>query len=144
MGFALYTECCPQCGGILWVQEHTTLRDMYAECLRCGMNYESLCYPQEYYDGMIVEGAYEEVDYKDYWKEKGYGVVCITYEDGYSDFFRIEGTPDVKQITSYLAMLDHEYVDKDKSYLTLWNEERQNVIAIFGSRPPDFEYSRAF
>ena len=44
----------------------------------------------------------------------------------------------------YLAMLDHEYVDKDKSYLTLWNEERQNVIAIFGSRPPDFEYSRAF
>ena len=64
---------------------------------------------------MIVEGAYEEVDYKDYWKEKGYGVVCITYEDGYSDFFRIEETPDVKQITSYLAMLDHEYVDKDKS-----------------------------
>ena len=71
-------------------------------------------------------------------------VVCITYGDGYSDFFIIEEPPDEKKITSYLAMLDHEYLDEDKSYFTLWNEESQNVIAIFGSRPPDFKYSRAF
>lgn len=144
MGVAIYTEKCPQCGGELLVNEHTTLRDISAECLRCGMKYVDLRYPEDYYDGLIVEGTYEEVNYEDYWEEKGYGVVCITYEDGYSDFFRIEEPPDVKMITSYLAMLDHEYVDKDKSYLTLWNEESQNVIAIFGSRPPDFEYSRAF
>lgn len=41
-------------------------------------------------------------------------------------------------------MLDHEYLDEDKSYFTLWDEKSQNVIAICGSRPPDFTQTIAF
>lgn len=126
MGFALYTERCPQCGGILWVHERNSSGTIFENCERCGWS--------------AIRMSYE-----DNWKvEKGYGTVCITYGDGYSDFFIIEEPPDEKKITSYLAMLDHEYLDEDKSYLTLWDEKSQNVIAIFGSRPPDFKYSRAF
>jgi len=127
MGFALYTERCPQCGGILWVQERNSSGTIFGDCERCGWS------------------AYR-MSYEDNWEEeKAYGVVCIKYGDGRTeDFIRIKEPADEKQITSYLAMLDHEYLDEDKSYFTLWNEESQNVIAIFGSRPPDFKYSRAF
>ena len=126
MGFALYTERCPQCGGVCWVQERNSSGTFFLDCERCGWKCSRL-------------------SYEDTWDEKkGYGVVCITYGDGDTDFVRIEEPPDVEKITSCLAMLDHEYLDEDKSYFTLWNEETQNVIAIFGSRPPDFKYSRAF
>ena len=126
MGFALYTERCPQCGGVCWTEERIPSRDIFSDCERCGWSWSNR-------------------PYGDTRKEKkGYGVVCITYGDGGRDFIRIEEPLDVKKITSYLAMLNHGYLDEDKSYLTLWNEKSQNVIAIFGSRPPDFTQTIAF
>ena len=86
----IYIENCEQCGGELLVYEDNKLHDITAECLRCGMNYANLQLPQEYYDEMTVEGAYEEIDYEDHWKEKGYGVACIVLKDGCVTRERIE------------------------------------------------------
>lgn len=144
MGVAIYTEKCPQCGGELLVHKHTTLHDISAECLRCGMNYVDLQFPQEYYDEMTVEGAYEEVNYEDYWKEKGYGVVCIALKDGGKIYKGIKFPYEEKKINVYLALLETDEVNADKSYLTLWDEKNQKVISIFGSMPPDFTQTIAF
>ena len=144
MGVAIYTEKCPQCGGELLVNEHITLRDISVECLRCGMKYVDLRYPQEYYDGMIVEGAYEEVDYEDYWEEKGYGVVCIALKNGGKFRKRIEFPYEEKKINEYLALLERDEVNAEKSYLTLWDDKNKKVISLFGSMPPDFSQSIAF
>ena len=144
MGVAIYTEKCPQCGGELLVYEDYGLHDITANCLRCGMEYADLKLPQEYYDEMTVEGAYEEVNYEEHWEEKGYGVACIVLKDGYVTRKRIEFPYEEKKINAYLALFEHYEVDTNKSYLTLWDEKNQKVISIFGSMPPDFEYSRAF
>lgn len=144
MGVAIYIEKCWQCGGELFVYEDYGLHDITAECLRCGMNYADLHFPQEYYDEMTVEGAYEEIDYEDPWEEKGYGVACIVQKDGHVTRERIEFPYEEKKINEYLALFESDEVDADKSYLTLWDEKNQKIISIFGSMPPDFSQSIAF
>ena len=144
MGVAIYIEKCCQCGGELLVYEDNKLHDITAECLRCGMKYADLQLPQEYYDEMTVEDAYEEIDYEDHWKEKGYGVPCIVLKDGCVTRERIEFPYEEKKINEYLALLESDEVDADKSYLTLWDEKNKKVISIFGSMPPDFSQSIAF
>ena len=144
MGVAIFTEKCPQCGGVLWISQHTTLGHISTKCESCGMEYEEMHYPKEYYDEMIVEGAYEEVDYEDYWKEKGYGVVCIALKDGGEFRERIKFPYEEKKINEYLALFEQDEVDADKSYLTLWDEKNQKVVSVFGPMPPDFTQSIAF
>lgn len=141
MGVAIYIEKCWQCGGELLVYEDNKLHDITAECLRCGMKYANLQLPQEYYDEMAVEDAYEEIDYEDHWKEKGYGVACIVLKDGCVTRERIEFPYEEKKINEYLALLESDEVDADESYLTLWDEKNQKVISIFGSMPPSYDES---
>ena len=38
-------------------------------------------------------------------------------------------------------MLQTDDVDADKSYLTIWDEEKQQIISVFGSLPPAYDES---
>ena len=41
MGFALYTERCPQCGGVCWTEESIPSRNIFSDCERCGWSWSN-------------------------------------------------------------------------------------------------------
>lgn len=120
MGVEAYAIKCSQCGGVFWCQQHNTLRDISAICLRCGR--------------MFTQIPCECVQ-----DNKGYGVVCIAKKNGDKEFISVEFPYKEEKINNHLSMLEQDDVDADKSYLTLWDEKSQKVIAILGSLPPSYD-----
>lgn len=122
MGVEVYASKCPQCGGVFWCQQHNTLRDISSICLRCGR-------------------AFTQIPCECVQDNKGYGIVCITKKNSDKEFISVEFPYEQETINNYLAMLEQDDVDADKSYLTLWDEKSQKIIAVFGSLPPSYDES---
>lgn len=88
-----------------------------------------------------MKNEYEEIDYEDHWKEKGYGVACIVLKDGCVTRERIEFPYEEKKINEYLALLESDEVDADKHNTFPHNFEFPmvflNLINVHGNKIPD-------
>ncbi len=121
MASVIYADKCPQCGGVCIVNSYYRKGQMSAFCERCGWSY--------YKDGDCEE------------ETQGYGVAHVTYKGGITDIFGIHKPPNENEKVDFLKMLQTDDVDADKSYLTIWDEEKQQIISVFGSLPPAYDES---
>lgn len=126
MAETIYTKKCPQCGGWYRVEENTSTGEFFAACDRCGKLDDVTFVKGE--DGVH---AIREVH------EKGYG--CISLErrnNSNTEYLIAPVTEEMKE--AFMAALEDPDVDKEKSYFTIWDEEKQDVVAFYGKIPPVF------
>ena len=121
MASVIYEDKCPQCGGVCTVNSYYRKGQMSAFCERCGWKY------------------YKDGDFEN--ETQGYGIACVTYNDGISEIIAIPKPPNENEKFNFINRLQEDDVDADKSYLTLWDEKNQKIISAFGSLPPSYDES---
>ncbi len=121
MASVIYADKCPQCDGVCIVDSYYRRGHMTACCERCGWSY-------------YKDGNFEK-------ETQGYGVAHVTYKSGIAEIFGMHKPPNENEKINFIKMLQADDVDADKSYLTLWDEKSQKIIAVFGSLPPSYDKS---
>lgn len=125
MAETIYTKKCPQCGGWYRVEENTN-SGVFASCNRCG-KVDDISFSRN------EQNACERKEVH----EKGYGCIYIAKHNGcYEEYLATPVTQQMKD--DFMAALNAPDVDKDKSYFTIWDEEKQDVVAFYGKIPPVF------
>lgn len=125
MASIIHTKTCPQCGGWYLVEENTN-GEFFAACNRCGKVDELSISVNE-------QNAYVRKEVH----EKGYGCIGLERRNGsVTEYLTAPATEQMKE--AFIAALDDPDVDREKSYFTVWDEDKQDVVAFYGEIPPVF------
>jgi len=116
-----YYKRCPQCNGVCDVDEDLRSGNIHSVCMTCGRLYyveEHGCPPEE---------------------EPGYGCMLIVNREGFFQLCPLSEPLTEKSKKEYLDILQKDEINQDLSYITMWNEETQEVVAVFGNMPHSFD-----
>lgn len=123
---------CPQCGGVYVRDLNCRSQEEYCWCNRCGkIEFSGV-------EDVIRDGKsrLESVNRS----EKGYGVACFRTREGIGTIQPINEPVTAQTKAAYLEVISqHPEIDSASSYLTSWDEEKGDVVAIFGNLPPLYD-----
>jgi len=110
---------CPQCGygNALYEMETKSLQESLF-CDRCGYSWMSR--PKG------ASGLRETSE------TRGYGVLCLTYDDRPPALDVFRRKPSESEIQEMKRRFSDPSVDLWKSYLTLWEEDRERLVLVLG------------
>ena len=124
-------KACPQCGGVLLLDMDTHTGIMHAFCGRCGLTAQV----SRWRNAAEVDEEYSYVVQEN----PGYGSISLVLKDGIAYKGALRKPFSDKSKRSFEASVRQENVDASKSYMTRWNENSRQVIAVYGKIPPTFE-----
>lgn len=108
---------CPQCEGYMHIVE-----DMYGsscQCLACGLIYDT-------------EMSRDK-------KVKGYGAICFVEKNGYTEHYSVNENEFQEAYNAFLETINNvEEIDKEKSYITRWDDEKEEIIVEYGMVPDEY------
>lgn len=109
---------CPQCGGLMYVSDEYSYKE-FKKCYACGYMYLT----------NMLEGR----------KPKGYGIVCFVEEGGKYNYYSIVEDCFEKFYKIFIDTLNScDEIDKEKSYITKWNDKDKKVEVIYGILPENY------
>lgn len=127
---------CPQCKGVFVTDFNCRTLEEYRHCSRCGRTEEWVIVRNEAGEPVLDENGNVK---REYHENFGYGSACFAGKAGISQILSFSGPVDGEIKKLYLETLENPKVDKDKSYLTSWDDDKKEVVAIFGTVPETYE-----
>ena len=137
MGSVIDYIRCPQCGGTYFCDYDYHTYEEYRSCSRCGKT-ESWEIKRDEHGNVCLD----ETGKPQYIEEShpGYGAACIMGKKGVGQILHFVEPVNEQAKESFLETLSmNPDIDKEKCYLTSWDEEKGEVAALFGNLPPLFE-----
>ena len=137
MGSVIDYTSCPQCGGEYYNDWNYRTGEEYRFCCRCGKT-ESWSIKRD----SEGEACFDENQKLCYIEEShfGFGVAKFARANGIGTLMCASEPVDQELISDFLKTLETEPdLDKSQCYLTAWDAEKREVIAIYGKVPPLYE-----
>ena len=136
MSSGISHEKCPQCGGVYVYQtECGQFLEEYTRCNRCGKSTE-LFVKRDSSGKPVLDDAGNVVWINN--SKDGYGCIAIAKER-VTVVYDLAKPVDEEIKKEYLETLEEEGVIKDKCYLSSWDEEKKEIVAIFGTLPKSYD-----
>ncbi|MBQ7898409.1 MAG: hypothetical protein IJ307_00985 [Bacteroidales bacterium] len=137
MGSVIDYVRCPQCGGTYFRDYKYRTSEEYCSCVRCGKTDRWFIKRDDAGNACLDDAGKPQ-----YVEEShtGYGVAYITGNKGVGRILHfIEPVNEQTKDAFFETLSTVPDIDKAKCYLTSWDDEKGEVIALFGSIPPLFE-----
>ena len=135
MGSVISYEKCSQCGGVYVIDYNYRTGEEYHFCQRCGKLHNHAIVRDENEDFCYDEN--DELKFKDE-SCNGYGCMALASQ-GFTSIYHIDRPVDDEIKEEYLEIVSGEDVDKDECYLTIWDEEKAEIRALFGKLPESYD-----
>ena len=136
MSSGISHEKCPQCGGVYVLQTDCgNFIEEYTRCNRCGKSTELFVKRDDSGKPVLVDAG-NVVWIKN--SKDGYGCAAIA-EERVTVIYDLERPVDEKIKKEFLENIEKEGVVKDKCYLSSWDEEKKEIVAIFGNLPKSYD-----
>ena len=126
------TVKCPQCGGCYTTDFDCRTFEEFKFCHRCGKKELVILVRDE--NGNAVYDA----DNKPQYTEEslfGYGCLCLAGKKGGSTLYSLTNPLTDEELTNIQESFNRDVVDIDKSYLTKWDADKNDVVSVFGEVP---------
>ena len=126
------TVKCPQCGGCYTEDFDCRTFEEFKFCHRCGKKELVTLVRDE--NGNTVYDAENKPQYKEE-SHFGYGCLCLAGKKGGSTLYSLSKPLTDDELTNIQSSFNQEIVDIGRSYLTKWDNEKKDVVAVFGEVP---------
>lgn len=131
---------CPQCGGCYTTDFDCRTFEEFKFCHRCGKKELIELVRDE--NGNAVYDAEHKPKYTES-SHFGYGCLCLAGKKGGSTLYSMTKPLTDEEAADIQRSFNTELVDVGKSYLTKWDEEKKDVIALFGEVPHTYDEKMA-
>lgn len=124
---------CTQCSNRMIMDFDTKSETLYGTCMRCGFTVEVIPIKDEH--GHIVRGidGIPETEVKLY---KGYGVLGLAVQGGLLRCYALTDPYKDDSAEKLRHMLETaEDIDRERSYVALWDEKNKQLYCIYGKTP---------
>ena len=126
------TVKCPQCGGCYTTDFDCITFEEFKFCHRCGKKELVILVRDE--NG----NALYDADNKPQFTEEshfGYGCLCLAGKKGGSTLYSLTNPLTDGELANIQGSIIRDVVDIDKSYLTKWDADKNDVVSVFGEVP---------
>ena len=126
------TVKCPQCGGCYTTDFDCRTFEEFKFCHRCGKKELVILVRDE--NG----NALYDADNKPQYTEEsyfGYGCLCLAGKKGGSTLYSLTNPLTDEELANIQGSFNRDVVDIDKSYLTKWDADKNDVVSVFGEVP---------
>jgi len=128
---------CEQCGGIAYNELNCRTLEEWQRCHRCGCGFDYEAKRNK--KGKVILNRKKRPKYR-FKKLKGYGVVYFCFKDGNGVYYHLNKALSKKNRKSFFLDLEtNAEIDKQKSYSTIWDKKRKQIVSLYGDIPPSFE-----
>lgn len=141
MSSSISYEKCPQCGGAYVIELDCRTLEEYCFCNRCGKTNNFTIVRDKDGKAIMEEEDCRIPKYKNE-SNDGYGCLAIADMNGVTAIYHYDRPVSVEQIKSeYLNILKEGEgkIKVDKCYLTYWDDEKKEIIALFGKLPRSYD-----
>lgn len=129
-------EKCPQCGGIYITDFDCRTFEEYKFCDRCGKAEQWVIQSDESNQICLDEDGKPKWRYID---KPGYGCIALFSKKGMGRMCAlIEPLNDAIK-SDFLKDISQPEIDETKCYLTAWDEENNEIVAVFGNLPQSYD-----
>ena len=135
MGSTISNEKCSQCGGIYVIDYYYRTGEEYQFCQRCGKLHNHAIVRDENKNYCYDENGklkFEDVS------SQGFGCMAIASK-GFKSIYHLDKPVDEEIKKEYLGILEEDEIDKDECYLTTWDDDKKEVVAVFGTLPKAYD-----
>ena len=126
------TVKCPQCGGCYTTDFDCRTLEEFKFCERCGKKVLHELVRDE--NGEVVLDAEGKPSYKES-SHFGYGCLKLAGKKGGATLYSMTEPLTDEVAKEIRNSFNTDLVDVGKSYLTKWDDERKDVVAVFGEVP---------
>ena len=126
------TVKCPQCGGCYTEDFDCRTFEEFKFCHRCGKKELVTLVRDE--NGNAVYDSENKPQYKEE-SHFGYGCLCLAGKKGGSTLYSLSKPLTDDELANIQDSFNQEVVDIGKSYLTKWDDEKKDIVAVFGEVP---------
>lgn len=134
MGSVIDYTRCPQCGGVYYRDFNYRSLEEFCACSRCGKT-ESLSIERDSDGNAILDEGGKPHYVED--SHFGFGAARIMKTTGIGTVLHF-GEPVDKETNALFheALHSNQDIDEANCYLTSWDSDKGDVIALFGEVPP--------
>lgn len=126
------TVKCPQCGGCYTTDFDCRTFEEFKFCHRCGKKELVILVRDE--NGNAVYDAENKPQYTEE-SHFGYGCLCLAGKKGGSTLYSLTNPLTDEELANIQGSFNRDVVDIDKSYLTKWDADKNDVVSVFGEAP---------
>ncbi len=127
---------CPQCGGCYTTDYDCRTFEEFKFCHRCGKREEIKMVRDEKGAAVLDENRSPKYTESSHF---GYGCLKLAGKQGVSALYSLFGPLTEESFNSIKESFDNEDIDIGESYLTRWDDEKNDVVTVFGSIPPKYD-----
>ncbi len=129
-------EECPVCKGMCFVETDIKTQETFEICFTCGRNERiELCRDEK---NNVIFDENNKLTYQCIINE-GYGVAHLIYTEGRGRIFLFHEKPTEEEIQELSLLFNDVDVDRNISYLLLWDAANQKAVNVIGPLPPTME-----
>ncbi len=132
MGSVMGEIECPQCGGIMLTDYYYMTDEEYMFCMCCGKSESWTVVCNEQGKAVIKKNGKAKYKHK---RRKVYGCIEVVSKKGGASYYPAKNRCRKKDIIEFNKFLESDEVDTEKSYFTIWNEEKKKLVPIYGKVP---------
>ena len=134
MSTVISGEICPQCKGSAYNEFNTHTWEEYSICEYCGRRFETHLQLNE--DGLLFKSEAYPCGKMLRSFSKGYGVMCLTYDDGNGQFIPFVSNK-WKEVKNALKIIERnrEILSLGDCYITKWDKKHKKLKTVFGKLP---------
>ena len=125
-------EKCPQCGGCYFEEFDCRTFEEFKFCHRCGKKELVTLVRDE--NGNTVYDADNKPQYTEE-SHFGYGCLCLAGKKGGTTLYSLTNPLTDEELANIQGSFNRDVVDIDKSYLTKWDADENDVVSVFGEVP---------
>ena len=126
-----YNEKCERCNGL---NQKTVIKEGIGRkfCFSCG---RTICFKIEDRENMTNNSETSLLE--------GFGLKFVMFKDGtHKKTYQLHSIPEYKwdeKIVNFKCQLSSQKkeVDKNLSYLSVWDEEKEQIVVLYGQIDPD-------
>lgn len=130
------TVKCPQCGGCYTTDFDCRTLEDFKFCERCGKKELVELVRDE--NGEVILDAAGKPSYRES-SHYGYGCLKLAGKKGGATLYSMTEPLTDEAAADIRKSFNTELVDVGKSYLTKWDEEKKDVVALFGDVPHTYD-----
>lgn len=131
MGSVIDAQKCEKCGHMAILDFNYKTLEEYLICKYCGKGYN-------YYIKRNKDGSPELDDegnpIRILEENEGYGVAKLTSKNGVSVIYALQENYDLEEIIKEIET--NEEINKELSYVTKWDTQRNKLVVVYGEIPP--------
>ena len=127
---------CPQCNGIYMTDFNYRTQEEFRNCSRCGRTERWFIIRDEEGNAVLDKDGRVQMDYE---LQQGCGSARVFFKNGVGQIWSFSEPIDEETKQAYLEILKKPEVNKEESYLTFWDSQKNEVLAVYGKLPETYD-----